>query len=63
MSHQIQLGPLPGPVEKELADQFGELKDKYAFRVEEEGSSTVVFAVVGRTEGGWGGLLGAGVWS
>ncbi|KAF4621013.1 hypothetical protein D9613_000593 [Agrocybe pediades] len=39
------------------------LKDEYSFRVEGEDSKQLFF-VVGKTEeGGWGGLVGAGVWT
>lgn len=46
-----------------LVDALGQLADKYCVRVSVPEASTVVFVLVGRCQSGWGGLVGAGVWS
>lgn len=46
-----------------LVDALNQLDSKYCVRVSIPAESTVVFVLVGRYNDGWGGLVGAGVWS
>ena len=46
-----------------LVAALDKLDKKYCVRVSVAAEATVVFVLVGRYREGWGGLVGAGVWS
>ncbi|KAJ7647493.1 hypothetical protein FB45DRAFT_687757, partial [Roridomyces roridus] len=46
-----------------LASELGKLQDLYCFYARPTSGSEVIFSLLGKNAGGWGGLVGTGVWS